>query len=1255
MEQPEKQKENKKPTWLTQWCDDKDLDVFNELKAKKLEKIAKLMEGVTADKSFKKDEVLTTTDIEGNVIPFLTELKLGGMVKKLTIDNGTNRLEPTLSTDWRGALAFCGDLTSFKTTNLRLSLDEKYQFGNEIVIELFEDLLDKLEEHNRPIRESNRKKREGEKKEEEAKFASVPGNHEFLHFCGQHDMDALIANDEGYQPKFDYGEGDEHFFYIKPKHALRIKVRAARILAKWQRYQFQQALENDYNINDNDYGDRYDKDENCNDEKTRLQRYIDELDEYITNCESLLKAICNNKKWDDIKSALEDLDPAVTDSNRTTYQDDRETQHEELIKDKRTHIQALKVLMVEHSALHSKCILSHKGKKLRVLHYVGLGADREDLPPYRYDWFTDPKLIEKWEEQCKNHKFFENLNYNKWNLGGVDNRINKDLGNIEYMNMTTYKANIFTISGHNGDSLLKNDPYQICIDDGSKFIDNDAFIFMQEGNMKRCIWGTDSETKEVISETMDDLDKPFPFQWQLKKQKEKKEKKENIENKKEEVVKEAKKEEEEAVKEANKEEVKKEDKETKKKEEAVKEANKKEEVVKEANKEEEEGVVKEANRRGNYPVPIIDRKSKNNNANADEFVDYEIIDGTKDDQNNKGNQQPEKTGAQDKKSNENEQNDQSHEKEEPETFEKLKNLSLNPQNKDYIFNNGNNNLQEQNNNNPPVNTANNKEDLKESINAGQGVNPFANNDGGEVKPKGLSSSLLRKTARFKDQNNEEKNEEEKNEAKEFAKPTNKGSIISFGGVNENQDNIFDDNNNHYNSELPGENIEEEKKSENQQEEKEENKEANIENKKEEEKKKLAKVLNRRNSADDKSSYDGSRKKMRIDFDIEDDFDRPESVKNKRRDDERNKRKEVQTRKEIQIDRDKMSDDNTARMNRPKIGYKIKKENDVSRSAKQRKINSPFIDGIVSKKEKQEEEKDILIDSNNESNGGIDKQDDNSEINSESYESYQENYKSNKRINEVYHNVEAQKRRSRSAGEQRRGYEIAKENNLIKKENDVRSMDGINSNNLVDAGQDKSLEWRLAFIEEMEKAGFDPLKDKEIKQYYDAVKKIEDAKLDKGMPENYHNFWEPLITAIIEGKDEKVSELTEINNPNRPTDIGQEAIVYALKCFNCIKPGMIKHYSGWDKFWSLGENTAKMRRTNQLWKIMEDRYTKNLVHSKKQFKQRLKNYERNLKETKARKLDRPHQTGIDLGELLDLAKIHSRWRCDCCGPGSVEVK
>ena len=541
MEQPENQKKEK-PTWLTQWCDGKDLDVFNELKAKKLEKIAALMDGVTADKSFKKDEVLTTTDIEGNVIPFLTELKLGGMVENLTIDKGTNRLAPTLSTDWRGALAFCGDLTSFKTTNVRRSLDEKYQFGNEIVIELFEDLLDKLEEHNRPIRESNRNKKEGEKKEEEAKFASVPGNHEFLHFCGTHDMDALIANDKGYQPKFDYGEGDENVFYIKPKHALRIKVRAARILAKWQRYQFQQALENDYNINDVDYGDRYDKDENCNDEKTRLQRYIDELDEYITNCESLLKAICNNKKWDDIKSALEDLDPAVTDSNLATYQDERETQHEDLLNSEQPeYIKALKVLMVEHSALHSKCILSHKGKKLRILHYVGLGADREDLPPYSEDWFTDPKLIEKWKEQCKNNKVFKNLNYNKWNWGGVGNRINKGLDNIKYMNMTTEKAQIFTISGHNGSWLPKNDYKkngcnQICIDDGSKSIDNDDFIFIQEGNMKRCIWGIDDKTKKVIAETMDDLDKPFPFQWQLKKQKEKKEKKENIETKKKEEL-----------------------------------------------------------------------------------------------------------------------------------------------------------------------------------------------------------------------------------------------------------------------------------------------------------------------------------------------------------------------------------------------------------------------------------------------------------------------------------------------------------------------------------------------------------------------------------------------------------------------------------------------------------------------------------------------------------------------------------------------
>ena len=1065
MQQPEKLGENlkseqstkKEKAWLTKWSNDEDKKVFDDLKKEKLKYIEGLISGVKADKSFKKDEVLTTTDIEGDVIPFLTELKLGGMVKNVTFNEKTNRLELTLNEDWRGALAFCGDLTSFKKTGMNYLVDDRHQFGNEIVIELFEDLLDKLEEHNRPIRERN-KSTQNKEKEEEAKLVAVPGNHEFLHFCGVDDMPPLYANNTDYQPKFYYGENNQQVFYITPKHALRIKVRAARVLAKWQLYQFQQALRNRYNIEDDDYGDKY----SDVDYEKRLNKYCEELKTYIDECEFLLEAICDNKKWEDIKLALEDLyvpsDPSDPESLET-YQDRMEDKYKELIEDKRTHIQALKVLMVEHSALHSKCILSHKGKKLRVLHYVGFGADRKDLPPHRDDWFENEELIAKWKEQCNNRQFFKNLNDNKWNLGGVGNRIhyNKECTEeMDYLNMTTDGNGIFTISGHNGNPLPKTDKYQICIDDGRKSIANDAFIFMQEGNMKRCIYLIDSGTNEVISETMDNLDEPSPIKW----------KKAQMSKKKEE----------------------------KKEEQPAKQPNEKKEDVKETNI---EGVKIEENRRGNYSVPI---EEEGENNDSDEFDDYEIIEGDQDYQNNEVIQQQEKTCAQDEKSNENEQNDQLHPKV-IETFERLKHFS---------FKQGN----------LPVNQVNNNEDLKKSNepNVGQKVNPFANNAGGvgknlsewaANKEEQNKKDALTNTGFFSGQNNgenvpvdnvepkpseEEKKEEDQNEDNQVDRL--KHSIFSLGGGNGKKDNIFDDKDNPYDNKPP-----------------------------------------------------------------------------------------------------------------------------------------------------EEEEKEILIDSNNKS----------------------ENYEANKRINEFYCNAKVQKQRSMSASNKGMDNRI-KENVLIKRGNDLRSMKQTNINNRPniegnvgkkknDNNQNSQNERRYENIKAMEKAGFDQLTDEEIEQYANALVAITNAKLGKGIPEHYHNFWEPLIQAVIDGREDEVRRLTETNNPNRPSDVSQKAIVYALKCFDCIKPDTIQQYGWWGKLCSFGENNAKKRRVNHLWKIMQGRYARDLEPQEKtEFKQGLKNYDSYLKNPNAvRAVSKPRRREINLTELLSLAQIQSRLRCGCCGRGSVEVQ
>ena len=748
---------------------------------------------------------------------------------------------------------------------------------------------------------------------------------------------------------------------------------------------------------------------------------------------------------------------------------------------------------------------------------------------------------------------------------------------------------------------------------------------MQEGNMKRCIWLRDTDTKEVISETIDNLDTPSPIKWKKEKMLKKKEEKKEDKNK--------------AELGAN----------------FDNQNNPFDNVIPEETEELEKK--KEGNRRGNLPREWKSDNSEQDNKNdneGDEYEGYEVVDDNQDNQNKEENPRKKNNVLPVQKSKGQRPGSQ---------FSKGTGSGIDVTK--FSFRQKGDNLQDNDANNDSANSDLNGSRKPNDVS--QVGNPFANHANGEVKPKGLSSSLLRKTARFKDQNNEEKNGEEKNDANQFVKQKN-DSMISFGGGNEKKENIED--------------------------------------KKEE--KKLAKARKRRkNSAEYQQPSDDWRRKL-IDPYIEEDLNRPESVKNKRRDDERNKQKEVQTRKEISIgsayyNNNNRSYDDAKVVKRPKIGYKIKKENDVL-SAKQTKIkNNPFIDG---KKKKQKEVKRIRIDSDDssedKSNGRINEHDNNSENNNESYKSYQESHESNERINEHDDN------RPRSAGNQRI-------DNKIEKENDVRSMKQTNIENRpnIDGKKKKREDEKDIRVdydnseinnessesyqensessesinehgynaevddkskkevkseqlqalcksvlaqndaEAMRKTGFDTKKVVEIKQYYDAVEKIKDAKLDKGIPENYNNFWKPLIQSVIDGNEEKVSRLTAINNLNMPNDVGQDAIVYALKCFNCLNNSMIKHYSGWDKFWSLGENTAKMRRTNQLCKIIEDRYTKNLTYSKKQFKQELKNYERDIRDKNiTRKPSRPHQKGITLDELLNLARIHPRsW--SCCG--GVDVK
>ena len=138
--------------------------------------------------------------------------------------------------------------------------------------------------------------------------------------------------------------------------------------------------------------------------------------------------------------------------------------------------------------------------------------------------------------------------------------------------------------------------------------------------------------------------------------------------------------------------------------------------------------------------------------------------------------------------------------------------------------------------------------------------------------------------------------------------------------------------------------------------------------------------------------------------------------------------------------------------------------------------------------------------------------------------------------------------------------------------------------------------------------------------------IEHAKKIQRKSDNYHN----LITKVAEGtltaKDREVfdseldlkTELEKFNLYNKFNPYNR----------NIIK---IERKSWWDKALSFGEENAKNRRINQLAKIMNNEFTRNMTpEEKREFKQKPKT-ERKM---------RP----ITFDDLLNISNIKKRCRC-----------
>ena len=151
---------------------------------KKLEVLQKIAEEVNekAEKinGIKEDALVVVSDIEGRAGDFLVKLKHTGVIDKVEVDKDTGKLIIHLNKNFCGTIDFCGDLTCYKK-------DLVPPFGNEIVIEVFEELLAQIKKHN----ENNKAK------DKQIQFVDVPGNHEFYDFRGGDDKEALLSLEDG--------------------------------------------------------------------------------------------------------------------------------------------------------------------------------------------------------------------------------------------------------------------------------------------------------------------------------------------------------------------------------------------------------------------------------------------------------------------------------------------------------------------------------------------------------------------------------------------------------------------------------------------------------------------------------------------------------------------------------------------------------------------------------------------------------------------------------------------------------------------------------------------------------------------------------------------------------------------------------------------------------------------------------------------------------------------------------------------------
>ena len=412
-----------------------------------LENIVNELKNINKISDAKDNALIVSSDDEGKPLTFLKKLKMSGAIEQVEVKDG--KLDIKLNENFCGTIDFCGDLTSYK--RCAKNRTEAYSgnrtgpfaierpFGNEIIIDVFEELLKKIKEHNKT-----------KQKDKQIQFVAVPGNHEFLGFQGNEDNLAVVG-------KYKKFETDP----VDGRQALKTKLRGVKVIADIQKYYLEQVKENgeEKDIVDDDYGDSI----------GNIAEKIKKLDEESKNIGELIKNIDEEK----MEKINEDIEILKEDIKRNGY----------LKNTNDLTLSKLNVLKWNKSNLLSKIVFCHNGKKFRTLHSFALFAQQEAWEEEDLVGVDGKKIT---ADNQKKH-FGTNLNQNIVNIDGVSRKSFPDKKVFKYNKIATFV-------GHEGYRIVDKQTGKVfCVDTTSK----QYMLFIVDEENK--IQGYDLKTGKIVT------------------------------------------------------------------------------------------------------------------------------------------------------------------------------------------------------------------------------------------------------------------------------------------------------------------------------------------------------------------------------------------------------------------------------------------------------------------------------------------------------------------------------------------------------------------------------------------------------------------------------------------------------------------------------------------------------------------------------------------------------------------------------------